>query len=116
MLVVASRFNLESISLHDISHIRDVQYPFPGESPIVDRNEYLRTISESRWYGPYRQKGTDTFWFVSAKIDGSVNFSVRILLTVTIIYGEIKRNPLITILFIRGNNRNIGRIDVAEMD
>lgn len=87
---VANNFNSKSISLHDFKRLREYKNQKSEDIEIVDQNKYLRTISESRWYGPYYRRLSDCFSFVSAKTDGSQEYFVEIKLDFGKIYPQIQ--------------------------
>ena len=62
------KFNQAQIRLHDLSEFYNHAANDPTKEP-VDKNQYLMTIKNCKWYGPYKLEAGDFFYFYA--IDGT---------------------------------------------
>lgn len=77
---VIQDFNLWDINLHNTDFFFDNLDDDP-EQPPVDTDKYLDEITRSRWYGPYKSKSYEYYYFLSIIDSGENKYLVRFQLS-----------------------------------
>ena len=79
----SEKFDMAKIESHDVSWATEKN----GKEEIVDKIELLRKLKISRWYGPYKTKVSEIYYFFY--LDGADKFSYNARIDLNVPTGKL---------------------------